>query len=154
DRGLRAAGLRVGRYTSPHLVHLEERFVIDGEPVEPPALAAVTTELRELISGLVSTGALEAPPTFFEATTAIVLELFRRAGVEFAVLEVGLGGRLDSTNCVEPAAVAITSIALDHEQYLGNTVAEIAREKAGVIRTGIPVVVGPMAPEAYQVIAS
>ena len=154
DRGLRAAGLKVGRYTSPHLIHLEERFVIDGRPVERAALAEVIDRMRGLIDSLMASGALEAPPTFFEVTTAVAFEMFRRAGVELAVLEVGLGGRLDSTNCVEPIAAAITSIAFDHEQYLGHTLAAIAAEKAGVIRSGIPVVAGPLDPEARAVVAS
>ena len=154
DRALRAADLRVGRYTSPHLINLEERFAIDGEPVAPQVLDAAIAEMRILIERLMENGTLDAPPTFFEVTTAIALELFRRAGVTFAVLEVGLGGRLDSTNSVDPVAVAVTSIAFDHEQYLGNTLAAIAAEKAGVIRGGIPVIAGPLVAEARQVIAS
>lgn len=152
DCGLRAAGLNVGRYTSPHLVRLEERFATNGEPVDTAALVEVIEQMRELIGGLLAKQKLDVPPTFFEVTTAIAFELFRRAGVDFAVLEVGLGGRLDSTNCVEPVAAAITSIAFDHEQYLGHTLAAIAAEKAGVIRPGIPVVIGPLDPEARNVI--
>lgn len=154
DCGLRAAGLNVGRYTSPHLIAVEERFAIDGRPVSTASFETVTEEIRELIDTLLASGALEAPPTFFEVTTAIAFELFRRAGVQFAVLEVGLGGRLDSTNCVEPVASAITSIAFDHEQYLGHTLGAIAAEKAGVIRPGIPVVLGPLDPEARAVIVA
>lgn len=152
DHGLRAAGLSVGRYTSPHLIRLEERFAINGEPVDAATLVEAIGRLREVIDGLLAKGTLDAPPTFFEVTTAIAFELFRRAGVDFAVLEVGLGGRLDSTNCVEPVAAAITSIAFDHEQYLGHTLGAIAAEKAGVIRPGIPVVIGPLEPEARDVI--
>jgi dihydrofolate synthase/folylpolyglutamate synthase len=154
DCGLRAAGLNVGRYTSPHLIRLEERFAINGVPVETATLVEVIEQLRELIDGLLARGTLDATPTFFEVTTAIAFELFRRAGVDFAVLEVGLGGRLDSTNCAEPVAAAITSIAFDHEQYLGHTLAAIAAEKAGVIRPGIPVVIGPLGPEARHVVRS
>lgn len=150
DRALRAAGLRVGRYTSPHLVSLEERFAIDGAPVSTSALEGVAAEIRTLVADLIEGGTLEASPTFFEATTAIAFELFRRAGADVAVLEVGLGGRLDSTNVVDPIAVAITSIDFDHEQYLGNTLAAIAREKAGIIRPGIPVVIGPVVKEARE----
>jgi dihydrofolate synthase / folylpolyglutamate synthase len=152
DCALRAAGLEVGRYTSPHLIDLEERFVINGKPISAAELADAAEQMRGLIERLVAGGALDAPPTFFEATTAIAFELFRRAGVDMAVLEVGLGGRLDSTNCVDPIAVAITSIAFDHEQYLGHTLAAIAAEKAGVIRPGIPVVIGPLAPQARLVV--
>jgi dihydrofolate synthase/folylpolyglutamate synthase len=154
DCALGASGLRVARYTSPHLVHLEERFAIDGAPVRSEILAALIDEVRVIIEDLIARGALEAPPTFFEVTTAIAFELFRRAGVEVAVLEVGLGGRLDSTNIVQPVAAAITSIDFDHEQYLGNTLAAIAAEKAGVIRRGIPVVVGPVPREARDVLES
>jgi dihydrofolate synthase / folylpolyglutamate synthase len=154
DCGLRAAGLKVGRYTSPHLIRLEERFAVNGAPVDTATLVAVVEEIRRLIEALLSTGVLEAPPTFFEVTTATAFEIFRRAGVDFAVLEVGLGGRLDSTNCVEPVAAAITSIDFDHEQYLGHTLADIAAEKAGVIRPGIPVVIGPVPHEARDVFIS
>ena len=154
DLALRSAGLRVARYTSPHLVQLEERFAIDGKPVETPMLVGAIEQMRQLIDDLLAKGALDAPPTFFEVTTAIAFELFRRAHVDVAVLEVGLGGRLDATNVVQPIAAAITSIDFDHEQYLGNTLAAIAAEKAGVIRRGIPVVIGPVPSEARDVLVS
>ena len=154
DCALGKSGLRVGRYTSPHLVHLEERFAIDGAPVRTEVLSRMIEDVRTLIDKLVATGSLEAPPTFFEVTTAIAFELFKRAGVQIAVLEVGLGGRLDSTNIAQPIAAAITSIDFDHEQYLGNTLAAIAAEKAGVIRRGIPVIVGPVPTEARDVLVS
>lgn len=154
DCALRAAGIKVGRYTSPHLVRLEERFAIGGEPVDTPALVVAIEQMQQIIDRLLADGSLEAPPTFFEVTTAIAFELFARAGVELAVLEVGLGGRLDSTNVVEPVAAAVTSIAFDHEQYLGHTLAAIAAEKAGVVRAGIPVVVGRVPAEAYEVLSS
>ena len=154
DTALRAADLRVGRYTSPHLIRLEERFAINGRPVPTDILARVVSDLRTHIERLIVDGRLEAPPTFFEATTAVGFELFRRERVEVAVLEVGLGGRLDATNIVDPAAAAITSIDFDHEQYLGHTLGAIAAEKAGVIRRGIPVVVGPLPAEARAVIAA
>ena len=154
DCALRASGLNVGRYTSPHLIRLEERFAIDGVPVETAVLTGLIDEMRAVIDDLIARGSLESPPTFFEVTTAIAFELFRRAHVDVAVLEVGLGGRLDSTNVVEPIAAAITSIDFDHEQYLGNTLSAIAAEKAGVIRRGIPVVVGPLPHEARTVLVS
>lgn len=154
DCALRAAGLHVGRYTSPHLVRLEERFMINGEPVTTDALVETIEKLRTVIDRLMAAGSLDAPPTFFEVTTAIAFELFRKASIDLAVLEVGLGGRLDSTNIVDPVAAAITSIDFDHEQYLGTTLAAIAAEKAGVIRSGIPVVVGPVASEARDVLVS
>lgn len=154
DRALRAAGLSVARYTSPHLVNLEERFAINGEPVSTAALVKALEDVRTVIETLLEKGRLEAPPTFFEVTTAIAFELFGRAGVDIAVLEVGLGGRLDSTNIVDPVAAAVTSIDFDHEQYLGHTLAAIAAEKAGVIRRGIPVVVGPLQREARDVLVT
>lgn len=154
DCALRAAGIKVGRYTSPHLVRIEERFVIGGEPVDTPTLLDAIQKMMLIIDRLLADGSLEAPPTFFEVTTAIAFELFARAGVELAVLEVGLGGRLDSTNVVEPAAAAVTSIDFDHEQYLGHTLAAIAAEKGGVIRAGIPIVVGRVPAEAYDVLFS
>jgi dihydrofolate synthase/folylpolyglutamate synthase len=151
DAALRAAGHRSARYTSPHLVDLSERFVIDGRAVPDDALRTVTAEIRHTVDALRAEGALDVQPTFFEATTAIAFELFRRAGIDIAVLEVGLGGRLDATNVVSPpqlAATAITSIAFDHQLYLGSTLREIALEKAGIIKPGVPVVVGPLEPEA------
>ena len=151
DAALRAAGHRSARYTSPHLVDLAERFVIDGRPVSHDALVAAVTVVRDAIAALRAGGGLDVQPTFFEVTTAIALELFRRAGVTVAVLEVGLGGRLDATNIVSPpdvVATAITSIAFDHQVYLGSTLREIALEKAGIIKPGVPVVVGPLDAEA------
>jgi dihydrofolate synthase/folylpolyglutamate synthase len=153
DRALRSAGVRVGRYTSPHLIRLEERFAVNGETIPAGTLADLIDQLRRVVDTLLATGALEHPPTFFEVTTALALEWFRRARVELAVLEVGLGGRLDATNVVDPVAAAITSIDFDHEQYLGRTLAAIAGEKAGVVRPGIPIVIGPMTPEARGAIA-
>ncbi|MGH9347178.1 MAG: bifunctional folylpolyglutamate synthase/dihydrofolate synthase, partial [Vicinamibacterales bacterium] len=147
-----AAGVRAARYTSPHLVDLNERFVIGSQPVSDGDLQSAAAHVLERADALRAAGALTAPPTFFEATTAIAFELFRRAGVEVAVLEVGLGGRLDATNVVTPLAAAITSVGLDHQAHLGETLAEIAREKAGIIKPGVPVVVGALPPEAWGVV--
>ena len=155
DAALRAAGHRSARYTSPHLVDLPERFVIDGRPVAQAELIATIAVVRDAIDGLRAGGGLDVQPTFFEVTTAIAFELFRRAGVEVAVLEVGLGGRLDATNVVSPpdvAVTAITSIAFDHQIHLGTTLRAIAIEKAGIIKRGVPVVVGPLEPEAAAAI--
>ena len=152
DAAIRAAGHRSARYTSPHLVDLSERFVIDGRPVARESLVAAVADVRDAVDASRADGSLAVQPTFFEVTTAVAFELFRRAGVDTAVLEVGLGGRLDSTNVVSPMATAITSIALDHEQYLGSTLAEIAFEKAGIIKPGVPVVIGDLAPDAAVVI--
>jgi dihydrofolate synthase/folylpolyglutamate synthase len=152
DAALRAAGYRVGRYTSPHLVRIEERFLIDGRPVATEQLTEVLADLQDRIGWLCKTGALAASPTFFEVSTAAALELFRRAGVELAVLEVGLGGRFDATNIVEAVAGAITTIDFDHEQYLGETLEEIAAEKAGIIKRGMLVVLGERKPAPRAVI--
>jgi len=155
DAALRAAGHRSARYTSPHLVDLSERFVIGGRRVDQRDLANAVDDVRTVIDSLRAAGVLTVQPTFFEVTTAVAFELFRRAGVEVAVLEVGLGGRLDATNVVAPpqlVATAITSIAFDHQLYLGSTLREIAFEKAGIIKAGVPVVVGPLDPEPMEAI--
>lgn len=153
DAALRAAGHRTARYTSPHLTDLSERFVIGGRPVAHDTLVCAVATVRDVVESLRFDGTLGVQPTFFEVTTAVAFELFRRAEVEIAVLEVGLGGRLDATNIVSPVVTAITSIALDHQLYLGSTLAEIAFEKAGIIKAGVPVVVGPVDPESLSVIA-
>ncbi len=152
DAALRAAGLRSGRYTSPHLVDLSERFVVDGRPIEKDVLIATVARLRNHIEGLLSAGILSAPPTFFEVTTAVALDFFAASSIDVGVIEVGLGGRLDATNVITPVASAITSIAFDHEKYLGQSLAAIAGEKAGIIKPDVPVVLGELDPEAAEVI--
>ena len=157
DATLRAAGHRSARYTSPHLVDLTERFVIDGRPVADAALADAIGDVRIAVDGLLGDGGLDVQPTFFEVTTAIAFELFRRADVEVAVLEVGLGGRLDATNVVSPPELlvtAITSIAFDHQLYLGTTLREIAFEKAGIIKPGVPVITAAEPGRGLEVIAN
>jgi dihydrofolate synthase/folylpolyglutamate synthase len=149
---LSASGRRTGLYTSPHLVDLRERFVVDGQPAPAAELSKAAEAVRAASEELVTTGVLPAPPTFFEATTAVAFEMFRRAGVEVAVLEVGLGGRFDATNVVTPAVAAITSIDLDHTDLLGPTLEDIAREKAGIVKPGVPVVVGERKPGPRAVI--
>ena len=149
---LHAAGYRSARYTSPHLERVEERFVIGEREVPSADLERAAAEVQATIERLVAGGVLEALPTFFECATAIAFELFRRASVEVAVIEVGLGGRLDATNVITPMAAVITSIDFDHQDLLGETLESIAREKAGVIKPGIPVIVGPVAPGARAVI--
>ncbi|MBI4484983.1 MAG: bifunctional folylpolyglutamate synthase/dihydrofolate synthase [Acidobacteria bacterium] len=153
DAALRAAGHRSARYTSPHLIALNERFAIEGHPVSTDRLELAIDDVRAAVEELRSVGTLDVQPTFFEVTTAVAFELFRRARVEVAVIEVGLGGRLDATNVITPEAVAITSIGFDHEQYLGSTLREIAGEKAGVIKHGRPVVVGDLPAEALDAVA-
>jgi dihydrofolate synthase / folylpolyglutamate synthase len=151
-RGLVAAGRRAARYTSPHLERLEERFVIGTREVTTAELEAAADTVRLAVDGLVRDGVLQAPPTFFECVTAAAFVLFERAQVEIAVLEVGLGGRLDATNIVTPLAAAITSIDFDHQAQLGSTLEAIAYEKAGVIKPGIPVVCGELPPAAQRIV--
>jgi len=146
ERGLRAVGCRTGRYTSPHLVDVEERVAIDGRQIAAEEFERVACDVRAAAERL------PAPPSFFEATTAVALEAFRRARIDVAVLEVGLGGRLDATNVVCPMGVAITSVDFDHEQYLGQSLEAIAREKAGVIKPGSFAVVAENSPVVRQVI--
>jgi dihydrofolate synthase/folylpolyglutamate synthase len=154
DRALTSAGLRSGRYTSPHLVHLEERFALDGRPVDTATLRRVAADVLAAVERLRAAGDLPAEPTFFEVCTAIAFEVFLRGGVDVAVLEVGMGGRFDATNVAEPCAAAITSIDLDHERFLGHTIAEIAFEKAGVIKPGMTVIVGETGRDALDVIGA
>lgn len=147
---LSAAGLRVGRYTSPHLLRFHERFWLDGRPVDDAALAAVAAEV-EAAAQAVEQGGGEAP-TFFECATAIAFVLFRRADIRLAVIETGLGGRLDATNVLTPLVSVITRIGLDHCEQLGDTIDRIAAEKAGIIKPGRPVVCGAMPDEARAII--
>ena len=152
--GLVASGIRAGRFVSPHLVDLTERFVIGTEPVTPAELERVVTDVLDCADALRSSGTLAVHPTFFEATTAIAFELFRRARVEVAVIEVGLGGRFDSTNVVRAPIGAITSIGLDHQELLGDTIEAIAFEKAGIIKPGMTVVAGALPDQARAVVAA
>ncbi len=131
---LREHGLRVGLYTSPHLVSFRERIQVDNVPISEEAVATWTAALRPAIESL--------DATFFEATTAIAFAHFAARDVDIAVIEVGLGGRLDSTNVITPLVSVVTHIALDHQKYLGDTVEEIAREKAGIAKPGVPFVIG------------
>lgn len=140
ERGLRAAGYSTGLYTSPHLIELNERFAVDGRPVDDAALQTEAAVVRDTIERLCTSGRLEHPPTFFEATTALAFSLFRRRRVDVAVLEVGMGGRFDATNVVRAVAAGIPSIDLDHQRHLGASLAEIAFEKAGVMEPGAVVV--------------
>jgi dihydrofolate synthase / folylpolyglutamate synthase len=149
---LRAAGLRTARYTSPHLADITERFVIGDGAVDTATFNAVAHEVLDLADRLVASGTLRVLPTFFEATTAIAFELFRRAGTDVAVIEVGLGGRFDATNVITPVAGAITTIGFDHQQHLGTTLGEIAFEKAGIIKPGMTVVAGALPPSAMDVV--
>lgn len=152
DAVLRASGRRTGRYTSPHLVRVNERIAVNGRPITDHDFEIAVRSVRAAAERLVRRGALAAHPTFFEALTAAAFVHFRRKHVDVAVLEVGLGARLDATNVSDPIASAIVSVALDHQVYLGKTLASIAREKAGVMRRGRPTVVGPLRAPALRAV--
>jgi dihydrofolate synthase/folylpolyglutamate synthase len=150
DAGLRAAGVRTGLYTSPHLIEPTERIQIAGAPVRPDQFAQAFQVVHETAGKL----NLDCHPTYFETVTAMGFWLFREMGVETAVIEVGLGGRLDATNVVQPALTLITPVDFDHQTFLGNTIESIASEKAGILKPGIPVIVSRQRPEAMRVIES
>lgn len=148
---LDAAGFGVGRFTSPHLRKFNERIVIRGAPLSDTALAAALDKVEAAASSL---PAELGEPTFFEVATAAGFTAFRDAGIKLAVVEVGLGGRLDATNVITPLVSVITSIGLEHCEYLGDTLAAIAREKGGIIKRGRPVVLGPLEEEAHAALVS
>lgn len=149
---LRAAGHRTGLYTSPHLVKINERIRVNGEAISDAEFARTYNSVDASARRLVERGELPWHPSFFETVTAIAFEHFATAGVEVAVLEVGMGGRLDATNIVEPIISVITDISLDHQKFLGNSIAEIAAEKAGIVRRHGVVVILPQHPQANDVI--
>ncbi len=149
---LRAAGLRAGLYTSPHLISITERIRVGQEEITPEDFARLATEVRATGERLVAEGVLPAPPTFFEQVTMIGFLYFAEKQVDLAVLEVGLGGRLDATNICEPVVTAITPVGYDHQQYLGDTLSSIAGEKAGIVKPGVPVVIAPQHDEAMKAI--
>lgn len=151
---LEASGLRTGLYTSPHLVRMNERIRIDGEEIEDDKFALIHDLVERTAERLVEDGELPWHPSFFEMLTAMAFEHFATSKTDIAVLEVGMGGRLDATNVVEPRVSVITDISLDHQKFLGNTVAEIAGEKAGIIRRTGVVVTLPQSPEANTVIGN
>ena len=146
DSICRAAGIKCGLYTSPHLVSITERIRISGVEITREDFAACATTVREVSEQL------EALPTFFEQLTAIALLAFRNAGIDLAILETGLGGRLDSTTAANASIVAITQIAMDHEEYLGHTLESIAAEKAAIIRRGVSAVIARQEPAALKVL--
>jgi len=151
---LRASGLRTGQYTSPHLVRINERIRINGYEISDDDFALLHDVVDRTAERLVEDRELPWHPSFFEMLTAIAFEYFAQNKVEIAVLEVGMGGRLDATNVIEPRVSVITDISLDHQKFLGNTVAEIANEKAGIIRPGGVVVTLPQHPQANDVIGN
>src|SRR5258708_8939249 len=151
---LQTSGLKTALYTSPHLIRINERIRINGEEISDDAFAHLHGEVDRIAEKLVKTGELPWHPSFFEMMTAIAFAHFSLQKVQIAVLEVGMGGRLDATNVVEPLLSVITDISLDHQKFLGNTVGEIAREKVGIIRSGGVVVTLPQQPEANDVIGN
>ncbi len=151
DYTLREAGMKVGRFTSPHLSSYRERITINGEPIPEADLAELVTQLQPLVESVATDGF--GPPTEFELGTAVALLYFARREVDVAVVEVGMGGRFDATNVVTPVLTVITHIALDHREYLGDTLQEIAFEKAGIIKPGIPVVIGVQDPNVEKYLA-
>ncbi|HET6863011.1 MAG TPA: cyanophycin synthetase, partial [Pyrinomonadaceae bacterium] len=152
DSICRAAGIKTGLYTSPHLTSITERILINGTPITEDDFASYVTGVRETSELLLARGTIEALPTFFEQLTAAALLAFAPSKVSLAILETGLGGRLDATTAAGAEIVAITPIAMDHEQYLGNTIEQIAAEKAAIIRPGVRAVIGEQDPRAFQVI--
>jgi dihydrofolate synthase/folylpolyglutamate synthase len=152
DSICRAAGIRTGLFTSPHLISITERITISGEQISETDFGRLTAHVKATAEVLVQQGRLETLPTFFEQVTAIALLAFREAKVELAILETGLGGRLDSTTAAGAEIVAITPIAKDHEEYLGHTLAEIAAEKAAIIRPGVTAIVAAQKEDALEVI--
>jgi dihydrofolate synthase/folylpolyglutamate synthase len=151
---LQASGLRTGLYTSPHLIRINERIRINGEPITDDEFALFHDLVDRTAERLVEEAELPWHPSFFEMLTAMAFEYFARNKLDIAVLEVGMGGRLDATNVVEPKLSVITDISLDHQKFLGNTITEIANEKAGIIRPGGIVVTLPQMPEANDVIGN
>jgi len=149
---LTAAGLRTALYTSPHLMRVNERIQIDGQPISDDDFARLYFRIDDTAQRLVREDALPHHPSFFEVLTALGFLYFAEQKIDIAVLEVGMGGRLDATNIVEPILSIITDISLDHQEYLGHTIAEIAREKAGILRAGGTLITLPQHPEANQAI--
>jgi dihydrofolate synthase/folylpolyglutamate synthase len=151
---LRAAGLRTGLYTSPHLESINERIRINGENISEEDFATAWTKVHSTIESLMASGQLAAHPTFFECVTAMAFVAFQSHRVEFAIYEVGLGGRFDATNIVRPEVAVITPIDFDHENFLGHSIELIANEKAGTIKLNSVVVSASQRPEARAVIAN
>ena len=152
DSICREAGIRVGLFTSPHLISITERIRIDGREISEHEFAVLVQHVKQIVGELVARGELQTLPTFFEHITAIALLAFQEAKVELAILETGLGGRLDSTTAAGAEIVALTPISMDHEEYLGHTLGEIAAEKAAIIRPGVTAIVAPQQQQALDII--
>ncbi len=151
---LRHAGLRTGLNTSPHLEKINERIRINGQEISDEPFAETLTHIHALIEELLAASKLRAHPTYFECVTAMAFEHFARERVNFGVFEVGLGGRLDATNILSPLVTIITRIDFDHESFLGHSLREIAAEKAGILKPGVPVVLAGQRQEAHEVIVA
>jgi dihydrofolate synthase/folylpolyglutamate synthase len=149
---LRAAGYKTGLYSSPHLLRINERIRVNGEQISDPEFGEIYNRAEKTAQSLLNAGKLPWHPSFFEMLTVMAFEYFASVGIDIAVLEVGMGGRLDATNVVEPLVSVIADISLDHQAYLGNTIAEIAGEKAGIIHRNGLVVTLPQHPQANDVI--
>lgn len=154
DAILRAAGIRTGLYTSPHLGRINERIGVAGGAIADDDFAAAFNAVTGPIEALLAENALPHHPSYFECLTAMALWHFARARAEMAVLEVGLGGRLDATNVVRPDVAVVTSIDFDHERYLGYSIEQIAGEKAGILKAGVPVINAAEHPRARQIVAA
>ena len=151
---LHLAGYTTALYTSPHLIRINERIRVNGEPVSDDEFSQIYDRVERAAQQLLQAEKLPWHPSFFEMLTVMAFEYFAGSGVDIAVLEVGMGGRLDATNVVDPIISVIADISLDHQKYLGNTIAEIAREKAGIVREQGIVVTLPQHPEANDVIGN
>ncbi len=151
---LRHAGLRTGLNTSPHLEKINERIRVNGQEISDEPFAETLTHIHALIEELLAASRLRAHPTYFECVTAMAFEHFARERVNFGVFEVGLGGRLDATNILSPLVTIITRIDFDHESFLGHSLREIAAEKAGILKPGVPVVLAEQRQEAREVIVA
>src|SRR6202790_434558 len=149
---LRHAGFRTGLNTSPHLEKINERIRVNGDAISNSDFAETLTRIQALIEELLASGRLRAHPTYFECVTAMAFQYFAEARVDFGVFEVGLGGRLDATNILTPVVSVITRIDFDHENFLGHSLREIAGEKAGILKSGCPLVLAAQQPEAREVI--
>jgi len=149
---LRYAGFRTGLNTSPHLTKINERIRVNGEEIDDEAFALILTRIQGLIEELLAKGKLRAHPTYFECVTAMAMEYFAERRIAFGVFEVGLGGRLDATNILQPAVTVITRVDFDHENFLGHSLREIASEKAGILKPHVPAIMAEQHEEAREVI--
>ena len=154
ESGLRASGFRTGLFTSPHLAEPTERIRIDGVPVSPERFVTAFEQVHQLSEALLENGSLDIHPSYFETVTAMAFLIFRDEPVDIAVIEVGLGGRLDATNLIEPELCVITPVDFDHEAFLGKSIESIAFEKAGILKPHVPAVIARQRSEAQNVIAT